>query len=234
VKPARSGDGRRVWVARAIIGIALAASIAAAIDLRRQYESWSYGQMAEAQNMARVRGDASVNAFRVGKASGASPQAELYRALIFARSAEQEKDMAQRGQILSAASVAVRNAERGRPDWGAAMVVDAYIDSIADGRRVSDAMVERLAQSYRFAPYLRDAGGWRVQMGLAVWDRLPVEARGRVIDEGVWLGRISADARVKIFDAARRSPAYALFSARWLENRRGDADLLAAGYRAAP
>ena len=145
-----------------------------------------------------------------------------------ARAAEVTDDPAVRRILLDAAARLVATAHAGRPEWGEAEMLSAYIDTLAAGGRIGPSAVAALERSYRFAPYLREAGLWRAPAGFAAWGSLTAATRARVVNEAVWLGRISSPDRVALFSAARASTGYAPFAARWLAARQGDADVVAA------
>ena len=221
-------------MARVGATVALVVAIAAAFDLRTQLGVWRAEQTASAQSLALARGDhdAAVAEERAD-ASGAAPRAQVYHALMLARTASVAQPP-RRQSLLNAAARSIAIAERARPDWGEALVIDAYIGTLAEGDALSARTIAVLSASYRAAPYLHDAGAWRARAGLALWSRLPADAQGHVIDEAVWTARLSSAAGSTLFDAARASPGYARFATAWLANRRSDRDIAAPGDRATP
>lgn len=227
------GAARRI--ALVLAGLSLTASGVAARVLWDEWRVRRLERDVEVQNAALVRGDAVVVAAiarnPVPRDLADNPRAALYGAVLLARAALATEDPAVRQLRLAAATRSVAAAQARRPDWGEALMLDAYIHVLADDGRVGPRALAALEGSYRFAPYLRDAGAWRAPVGFAVWDRLSPASQTRVANEAVWLARLSASARAMLFAAARESPGYASFAGRWLAARRDDADVLAAARR---
>ena len=65
------------------------------------------------------------------------------------------------------------------------------------------SVCEALARSYEAAPFLVKEGPWRTRIAALNWDLLSPVARGRVVDEAVWLRDVNPAA----FSAA--APAFA-------------------------
>jgi hypothetical protein len=222
------------YIAWAGIALAVSAMAQSAVSLQNEYQVRSYRLASERGEMALARGDSAAVALTVTPPTSAAPRVHLYHAVVLARAAGVEPDPSRRRLLLSQATSSIRYAERERPDWGRAALVEAYIGRQRHAGVLDAQALDALSRSFRFTPYLADAGPWRVGAGFASWSRLDEQTRERVLNEAVWLGRDSATLRPLLFAAARSSPAYEAFNIRWLENRRGDADVAVATDRAAP
>lgn len=150
-------------------------------------------------------------------------RAQINHALYLARSAD-FLPSPERKAMLDEAAAAVGRAVIARPHWGEAWTVSAFVHAQRHG--VANIQVQRaFARSYADAPYLRHSARWRTRFGLESWPMLTAETRRRVINEAIWLTRVSPAERKDIFSAFRQSPAYVPFLLRWRQVRVGDTDI---------
>lgn len=149
-----------------------------------------------------------------------SPRAQVDRALLLGRSSAMAP--APHDALASRARALVDRALTARPDWGEALVVSAYLASLDHGgtrRALAD-----LANSYTGAPYLREAGLWRIGFALRHWDAVGPTTRLHVLDEAIWLTGVEPERYEMIFDRFRQSPAYVPLMLRWAAMREGRAE----------
>jgi hypothetical protein len=156
---------------------------------------------------------------------GYPARARVADALALARQAQASPDPSARHEMTERAAVEIEAALARRPEWGEGWTVAAFIDELRYGDNNPTA-IAALARSYRGAPYLRDAAGWRVRFGLTAWSSLDAATQAKVIDEAVWLVRIDSTTAGPVFDLARQSPAYPQLMLRWLAMRPGDANFI--------
>ena len=109
--------------------------------------------------------------------------AGAYAALSQADEPPSQRD-ADRRAALSTAADLVRN----DPRSGMAWTLLAYAASLQPGR--TDCACSELAQSYRYAPYLREQALWRISYGAAHWQELAVSARNALLREALWYERL--------------------------------------------
>lgn len=110
---------------------------------------------------------------------------------------------------------------RKHPRWGDAWALAAFIYSRRDGP-TADTARSALAQSYRYAPFLRSAGPWRFATALASWDALNAETRSNAVAEGVWLARLDPRLNRDVLQLVRSSDAYGDFMIQLLAAHRLD------------
>ena len=218
-------------VARIIAGTALIVAVGAGFELRRDIAVAQSQDRLQEQGLTLGRHDPLAPP-DPSVLVDTTPRALVHDALLLARAANAERSAQRRSSLLSAASSRIARAELGRPNWGEALAVDAYIRSLDKGP-ADAAALRMLASSYDNAPFLRDLGQWRARYALALWQELPASTQTRAVNEAVWLARLSLQLRPTLFTDARASGAYSLFMRRWLELRRGDGDF-SAGQRPSP
>lgn len=138
----------------------------------------------------------------------APARVRLAEALYLAAAAQEEKDPIRGAHILVRADAYLRDIDDVRPHWGQLWIAHAYVRSLASPR-FSRQEKEALVRSYLDAPYLYDAGRWRVMRAMANWTALPTFTRDRAARETVWLYRVSSGGDpTQFLDAARGSDAY--------------------------
>lgn len=142
------------------------------------------------------------------------PRALVNRALLSARQAAALPPGSQRNRILDAARWQAERAVAARPFWAEALVTAAYVYSLADASRDQRRSAELLAASYVGAPFLRDAGTWRIGYALDHWQAIAGPTRNSVIEESLWLAGVDPMIGPTILEAVRNSAAAAPFLAR--------------------
>ncbi len=74
---------------------------------------------------------------------------------------------------------------------------------------MSETERDTLIRSYSDAPYVPEAGLWRVARGLAYWDLFPKPTQDAIIRETLWfMCKASPEIRKRLFTMARDSAAY--------------------------
>jgi hypothetical protein len=216
------GDRLLAWlVASAALGVAIAGAFELATEQRV-----SLSESIVATQAAAITRGAVWSPPLLGNALDQPARALVADALIRARVAQREANPEQRARTIGEARDLITRAESLRSDWPEALTVEAYIDSLDHGP-LSPETMDALARSYLAAPFLRETGPWRVQAGLKGWARLSEKTQRSVVDEAVWIGRLSKPQGQVIFALARDSGAYVPFMRRWAIERTGDADRLA-------
>jgi hypothetical protein len=201
-------------------------ALLAVMQLRREWVVYRAGEAVDRQSLEMARGDLRPVQLAQPIALDAPARALVYQALFTARETAYVRGPAGRAALLSQAMRAADAAAQRRPFWGEALTVKAFVASLRDGA-ASPAVVQNLVESYRAAPYLRQAAGWRVRQSFLSWDSLPAATREAVLREAIWLVRLDVSETEAVFDSARESGAYRPLMSRWWAVRLSDADLAA-------
>ncbi len=141
-------------------------------------------------------------------------RARVSDALSMARAAATMPPSPQRLQLLDEALALVEEARVARPHWGEASIVRAFTLQQRNGE-FSPATIDAIAESYRFAPYLKLSAVWRSGIVMANWDRMDGATRNRMMEEAIAISLADRKAQVEIFAHARQSPAYTPLMSRW-------------------
>ena len=144
-----------------------------------------------------------------------STEQQLLDALWAARKAAAPKPGADRVMLGDDAVRMAMQARSARPEWGEAEVVVAYAASL--GRGPSDRQVARqaLTASYATAPFLHDAGQWRIAYGVGIWPTLGRPTQDAILREAVWMLGVDQSRWSRVFATFRGTPAYVPFMLRW-------------------
>lgn len=153
------------------------------------------------------------------------PRALLLDAQLYLNQVPFAQDAADKRRLLSMAQRTIAAALAGRPGWGEAEALEAYLQSLK-GSEGKVAAQRALVRSYDHMPYMREAAAWRIRYGLAQWGALPDATQRRIVDEAIWFVRLRPEQRDSIFAAVRATPAYFPFMLRWRTVRAFDADRL--------
>ncbi|QAY77476.1 hypothetical protein [Sphingosinicella sp. BN140058] len=218
-RPAISRSSRHL--SYGAIGLLGLVSMAALFALRQELDVERWTSSLQRQQRAFERGEPSPAA--PDPAGTAAPRARLLRAIFLLRTAQTTPDAGAAQRLRQEAEGELAAARTARATWGDAAVVTAFAESLRQPESMS-AIASALAESYRGAPYLKDASRWRIEMGLWCWDLLPPVARDRLINEAVWYVRLRPQDRTHVFGLMRLSPAYRPFLLRWYAVRSGDSD----------
>lgn len=152
---------------------------------------------------------ASLREAPIGGQERAPARIALQYALTASRAASATYAPDERKAWLTLAHAYAGRAAVGRPGWAEASVARAYISYLENGIR-APGLQDRVMRSYREAPYLSEAGQWRVAYGMTLWDALTPSERRPVIDEAVWLANRSArlDKQIKLSLAPGAGPVF--------------------------
>lgn len=107
---------------------------------------------------------------------------------------------------LTQAGALLNRVERIRPRSAAAQVLRCRAALIAMGKS-TPAAIGHLRASYRYAPFLRNEGQWRVAVAVAYWPSLDEPLRAAAVDEAVWMGEIDGSLRRTVEAIVADSPA---------------------------
>lgn len=149
-------------------------------------------------------------------------RARVSDALFMARSAATMRPSPERDHILDKALFTVEEARAIRPHWGEAALVRAFILQQKSG--INDqSVVDAIAESYRYAPFMKLSAVWRIGIVMTNWARADNDTRNRMIDEAVAISVADRKAQIAIFGFARNSPAYAPLMLGWYRAQLGRA-----------
>jgi hypothetical protein len=107
---------------------------------------------------------------------------------------------------LLTARALLNRVEAVRPSSAATQILRCRAVLIAKGRLTPEAM-GYLRASYRYAPFLRGEGAWRVAVAVAYWPSLDESLRAAAVDEAVWMGEIDGNLRSTVKAIVADSPA---------------------------
>jgi hypothetical protein len=147
-------------------------------------------------------------------------RARISDALFMARSTATMKPSPRRHRLLDKALSTVEEARAVRPHWGEAALVRAFILQQKSGS-IDQTVVNAVAESYRYAPFMKLSAVWRIGIVMNNWSRVDDGTRNQMIDEAVALSIADRKAQIAIFGLARNSPAYAPLMLGWYRARLG-------------
>lgn len=132
----------------------------------------------------------------------------LTDSLYLARLAAAMENGTGRQSLLRRAGDEADRAAVARSHWGEAQLARAYIESLSHPDLEATELYA-LVRSYIDAPYIHDAGLWRLTRSLPYWDRFPRSTRHSIQRESIWfLCKSSGTVRRQLFELIRQSPAY--------------------------
>jgi hypothetical protein len=179
----------------AVIGGALLLSI---VNLRTE---WTVAQMSR-HVAAHTLPPAAIDPAQVYP-----PRAAFMAAGEVAHSAASTSGV-QRGILLDRAERWLRDAKRGRPQWGQTYVLAAYIAGLRAGGS-NPASTRLVAQSYALSPFLRGESDWRIRYVSANWAIADQRLRRAMLEEAIWASSRQRSQWLHVRLLLEATPAYA-------------------------
>ena len=93
------------------------------------------------------------------------------------------------------------------PASGEALTAVAVLESSANDLGSERRAIAALIESYRAAPYLRQATLWRIWYAAHRWDALDLRTQQALLAEAVWFGSLGKPDRDAVLSALRDTPA---------------------------
>jgi len=137
---------------------------------------------------------------------GCDPRYGALAAGAYAVLSQADEPQAQRDADRRAALSTAANLVRNDPRSGMAWAVLAYATSLQPER--SGCACTELAQSYRYAPYLREQALWRISYGAAHWQELAESARNALLREALWYERLGKADKIAVTTALEGTAPY--------------------------
>lgn len=129
-----------------------------------------------------------------GPAAGSlSPRLDLLRGACLAGHAADAEGHARENLLVHARTLIERSASA-RRNWGEPSILLAYAASIDEG--VNPESSRLISQSYREAPFLSEAGDWRIRYAIAAWSSLDSRTRLHAVAEAQWFASQSRSQRI--------------------------------------
>jgi len=132
---------------------------------------------------------------------GCGPRYRALAAGAYAALSQADEPPSQRDAYRRAALSTAADLVRNDPRSGMAWALFAYAASLQPER--TGCACTELAQSYRYAPYLREQALWRISYGAAHWQELAVSARNALLREALWyeqLGKADKTAVTRVLE----------------------------------
>jgi hypothetical protein len=196
----------RVAASVALFGVALAAGA----DLLSEH-AVATSQRALTESFKPQRGDV----LPIPSASASpAPRTLVNQALLTTRAAASLPPGPRRSDMIETAVRQAELAAAARPFWAEAVIAAAFAHSLIDTPYNQRRAAELVATSYIGAPFLRDAGAWRIGYVIDHWDRVAEPTRNDAIEESFWLANVDPVNGPLILSAVGESAAAAPFLAK--------------------
>lgn len=171
------------------------------------------------QNGLLTRGETGFVGYTHRGSVPSSARGKLANAMMLAQSAQFQPDQSIKARTLASAREDIDFALSLRPAWGEAWMTKSYILAVEKGAQDRQTLAA-LSRSYERAPFLKHAAEWRTMISFNQWEMLSPATQRQSIEEAVWAGAMDGAMRVRLFQLARNTPAYAPLAARWYRMKR--------------